>query len=175
MSDVDAELRKLEKDFKLDEIKITKKEKLMQATEQAKEETVKKKAKKKWKDMLRTKPPRGQQDVPVDEELAKTFVALPFDYWASTRHDCWKLTPDEESRLGRAFVKAFGPLIPWIIRRYFPIITFCVLFLKMIEEKRKLEARMILEGKLDEFSPAMRKKIVNELEKPKKRGRFYDK
>jgi len=171
--DVNKELKALEREFKLENVKI-KEDKEIEKGQKAKKKSKAKEYvgfkgfKKKHKDWFRNKPPRGQKDIPLDEELARHIVGMPFDYWSTSRHPLWKLEEDEETKLAKSFVQAFGPFIPWMIRRYLPIISFTVLFLRTMERKRKAEAQLILQDRLNEFTPKQRKKIMSKLTKKSK-------
>lgn len=163
--DVRKELKSLEKEFDLEEVKI-KKDKRVEKAKGVEKDTKAKKTlswKKRHAKWFKTKPPRGKDDIPFDKSVAGTIVSLPFDYWATSRHPVWKLDEAEEARLAQAFIAAFGQFIPWFIKQYFPVIAFFVLYLKMIEDKRKIEARLIFEDKINEFSPRQQKKILKKL------------
>jgi len=174
LDDYEAELKKLEKELKIEDVKVKDKIAAKKVDEKEKAEKVKKKAKKgSWfsrfkKDYLRTTPKRGQPDIPIDEDISKTVVNLPFDYWAGTRHELWKLNEDEETKLSKAFQKALGPYIPYILKQFFPAIAFGALFFRIVETKRKQEAKLALANRLEEFSPRRRKKILKHLQKQKK-------
>ena len=166
--DIQKDLKALQAEYGLEEVKI-KKDKEEKKAKKAKKETETKKwtglkgFKKKHKKWFKTKTPAGKDEIRLDSGVAGTIVSLPFDHWSNSRHELWKLSDKEEADLARAFEAAFWQFIPYFIKQYFPIITFCVLYLRMIESKRRLEAQLILNDKLNEFTPRMQKKILKKL------------
>ena len=160
---IEKELKALEKEYKLENVSIKEDEQVKKAKKVKKKQDAKKTLSFKKSKWFKTKAPRGQADVPLDDTIGTFIVSMPFDYWSTSRHPLWKLEPEQEAKLAKSFTAAFGPLIPWMIRRYFPIITFAALFLKTVEEKRKIEARLMLEEKISEFSPRHQKKLRKKL------------
>ncbi len=168
MTEMQKELKALQKEHGLEEVTI-KKDKTVKDGKSAKKETEAKKwtgfkgFKKKHSKWFTTKTPKGKDAIKLDSGVSGTIVSLPFDHWSSARHEVWKLSDQEEADLARAFEAAFWQFIPYFIKQYFPIITFCVLYLRMIESKRRLEAQLILTDKINEFNPRMQKKILKKL------------
>jgi len=162
-SDIDKQLKDLEKEFNLEEIELKKEQKFEDDKDKVKKEKVKEHKKRKWGKFFSTKTPRGEPDRDIDETIATQIVSAPFDFWSMTRHELWKLTPDEEKKLGHSFTMAIGPYIPYVMKKFFPVLAFSVTFMQIVESKRRQEARLILERKLDEFSPGMRKKLEKRL------------
>lgn len=168
--DITKELKALEKEHKLENVAIKKDTQAKKAKATEKEIKTSKSIgwkgfKKKHPIWFKTKAPAGKDKIDLTDSIAGTVVSLPFDYWSTSRHEMWKLSQAEEDKLAKAFNAAFAQYIPYFIKQFFPVITFFVLYIQMIESKRKMEAKLLLNEKLNEFSPRMQRKLLKKMAK----------